>query len=421
MTATNARAGTTELTIDQAYTRLCQDLPAPAGTQSLALRAARGRVLAQALVAAHDLPGQDVSAMDGYVVRATDLAHGAQVLPVAGSILAGHGLAQALPPGQCARIMTGAPLPPGGNAVVVLEQAQALADGRVLLPGPVAPGANCRPRGEHVRQGDPVLPAGRRLRAADLALAAALGCATVMVYRQLRVGVFSTGDELHDAPASLPAAGAYDSNRPLLLAALDAAAIDAIDLGICRDDPAALQQLIERAWDLGLDALLASGGAAQGDADLVRALGGVEFLALAVRPGRGIVHGWLRRGSAALLLLGLPGNAVAAYVLAHLLALPLLSRLAGAAAAAPPRPIALAAARELHTRAGRIELRRARLIFDAAGNCSVDPLAEQGSAMLRSVCAAQAIVAVGPSAHYRAGELLPTYLLSAFEDPHQPE
>jgi molybdopterin molybdotransferase len=124
----------------------------------------------------------------------------------------------------------------------------------------------------------------------------------------------------------------------------------------------------------------------------------------------------LTRDGQDLLLLGLPGNAVAAYVLAHLLAIPLLERMAGAPAR-PPRPLALPAARALQARAGRIDFRRARLIWDDAGACSVDPLPDQGSAMIRSVCDAQALVAVGPAARICAGELLPTYLLCAFESP----
>jgi molybdopterin molybdotransferase len=285
-----------------------------------------------------------------------------------------------------------------------------------LIPGPVTPGTNRRLRGEHVRAGETVIGAGRRLRAADLALAASLGQATLPVLRALRVGVFSTGDELLDPPAALPAGGAYDSNRPMLLAALDTALMVAIDLGICPDDAAALQGRISAAFDHQLDAVLISGGAALGDADVVRSLGGVRFVPTQVRPGRGLAVAHLARGGRRLLVLGLPGNAVAAYVIAHLLALPLLGCLAGAASQ-PPTPIALPAARDLTARPGRVDYRRARLLRDGAGLCQVDPLPDQGSAMIRSVCDAHAIVALGPAPLARAGELLPTYLLCAFESP----
>jgi molybdopterin molybdotransferase len=267
-----------------------------------------------------------------------------------------------------------------------------------------------------VHAGEAVLAAGRRLRVADLALAAALGHARVAVLRRLRVGVLSTGDELRDPPVALPPGGSYDSNRPMLLAALAQAALVPVDLAICPDDAAALQEKIRWAFDQQLDAVLVSGGAALGDADVVRGLGGVRFVPINVRPGRGLAMATLAHAGRHLLVLGLPGNAVAAYVLAHLLALPLLGRLAGADAG-PPQAVALPAARDLQARAGRIDFRRARLVRDAYGNCSVDPLPEQGSAMIRSVCDAQAIVAVGPQAQTRAGDLLPTYLLSAFESP----
>jgi molybdopterin molybdotransferase len=228
--------------------------------------------------------------------------------------------------------------------------------------------------------------------------------------------VLSTGDELRDAPAALPPGGAYDSNRPMLLAALAQPALVPVDLAICPDDAGALQERIHWAFDQRLDALLISGGAALGDADVVRSLGGVRFVPINVRPGRGLAIARLEHAQRQLLVLGLPGNAVAAYVLAHLLALPLLGRLAGADMR-PPQPIALPAARDLQSRAGRIDFRRARLLRDGHGNCRVDPLPDQGSAMIRSVCDAQAIVAVGPQGRTQAGELLPTYLLSAFESP----
>jgi molybdopterin molybdotransferase len=409
-----------ELSLHAAFVQLSAAL-APAahavrGVEDVALLDARGRVLAQPLIAGLDLPGQDLAAMDGYAVRSADLAAGARVLPVAAHVLAGHPAESALGPGSCARIMTGAPLPAGSDAVVMMEVVEAVDAGHVLIPGPVAAGTNRRLRGEHVRAGAAVLAAGRRLRAADLALAAALGHARLPVLRRLRVGVLSTGDELRDPPLALAPGTAYDSNRPMLLAALAQHAFAATDLAICPDDPAALQERIHRAFAQQLDAVLVSGGAALGDADVVRSLGGVRFLPINVRPGRGLAIASLAHAGRHLLVLGLPGNAVAAYVLAHLLALPLLARLAGADAH-PPQAIALPAARELQSRAGRIDFRRARLLRDDLGNCRVDPLPDQGSAMIRSVCEAQAIVAVGPQARTGAGELLPTYLLSAFESP----
>jgi len=405
-----------ELTLHQAYAALADGLSAVQGVEEVSLAQACGRVLAHPLVAALDLPGEDVAAMDGYAVRCADLAAGPRVLPVVAHVLAGHPAREALAPDSCARIMTGAPLPAGSDAVVMMEMVEAVDADHVLMPGPIAIGANRRLRGEHVRAGDSVLAARRRLRPADLAMASALGNDRLAVVRRLRVGVLSTGDELRDPPSALPCGGAYDSNRPMLLAAVAAAAMAAVDLAICPDDAAALQARIDRAFEQHLDAVIVSGGAALGDADVVRSLGGVRFVPVNVRPGRGVAVARLARGGQHLLLLGLPGNAVAAYVLAHLLVLPLLGRMAGTQAR-PPQPLALPAARDLQARAGRVDFRRARLLWDDQGVCRVDPLPDQGSAMIRSVCDAQALVAVGPAARVRAGELLPTYLLCAFESP----
>jgi len=405
-----------ELSLDAAFGLLADELIAIDTVEECTLLAAQGRVLARGLAAPLDLPSEDLAAMDGYAVYSADLADGPRVLPVAAQVRAGHPAGAPLPAGSCARIMTGAPLPAGCDAVVMMEVVEAVAPDRVLIPGPVAVGTNRRLRGEHVRAGETVLPAGRRLRPADLALAAALGQARLAVLRGLRVGVLSTGDELRDPPDPLPPGGAYDSNRPMLLATLTAAMLGAVDLGICPDDADGLQDRIASAFEQEHDALLISGGAALGDADVVRSLGGVRFVPVQVRPGRGLAVAQLQRKGRRLLVLGLPGNAVAAYVLAHLLALPLLGRLAGMQSR-PPQPVGLPAAVALTARPGRIDFRRARVLRDAQGHCRVEPLPGQGSAMIRSVCEAQAIVAVGPAPRTAAGELLPTYLLSGFESP----
>jgi len=403
-----------ERDLNQAFACLAAELAPVTEEQQVALARARGRVLARPLIARRDLPSQDTAAMDGYAVRAQDLAGGPRVLRVLGRILAGHPYAGALLPGTCARIMTGASMPEGSDSVVVMELAEAVAPDMVALPGPVAAGANRRVRGEHVRVGEAVLLAGRKLRTTDLALARALGEVELGVLRPLHVGVLSTGDELRDAPADLPPGCAYDSNRLMLLVALEQASMTGYDLGICPDDLPALQQVIESAFDQRLDALLISGGAALGDADVVRVLGGVQFVPVKIRPGRGIAVARCVRGSQKLLVLGLPGNAVAAYVLLYTLALPVLARMAGADAH-PPLPVAIAIARDLQTRPGRIDFRRARLIADGTGRLVADPLSEQGSAMIRSVSDADALIAVGPAAQYRAGDFLPVYLVESFE------
>ncbi len=406
-----------ERSLADAFTLLAAETVPVAQVESLAVCQARGRVLAQTIVCPLDLPGADLAAMDGYAVRSADIAPGANRLRVIGRLLAGQVLAVPLGAGACVRIMTGAPMPPGSDAVVVSESVVDDGQGHVRIPGPVEAGANRRRRGEHVHAGEVVMTPGRRLGVADVALASAMGLSVVEVFRRLHVAVLSTGDELRDAPARLPEGGAYDSNRPMLLAALAGAATVPVDLGICPDDPAALERIVARALEDELDVLLISGGAAQGDADVVRGLDRVRFVDIAVRPGRGLAIAHVARGGQRLLVLGLPGNAVAAYVLLYALALPLLRRLGGAALQ-PPRPLLLPIARDLHARPGRIELRRARLLGDASGRRLVDPLPEQGSAMIRSVAEADALLAVGPAAEYRSGDLLPVYPIETFEGAH---
>jgi len=400
----------------EAFERLADGLAPVEQSQRIALAHARGRVLARALVARHDLPSSDQAAMDGYAVRVQDLAGGPRSLKVLGRALAGHDFGQRLAPGSCVRIMTGASMPEGADCVVLMEVAQVLGDDTVALPGPIAPGANRRVRGEHLRAGAQALPAGRRLRAADLALACALGEVELDVFRQLRVAIMSTGDELRDAPADLPPGCAFDSNRLMLQLAIGQVGLAAHDFGICPDEPEALQHRIDEAMGEGMDALLISGGAALGDADIVRMLGGVRFVAVRIRPGRGIAVARVERTDRRLLILGLPGNAVAAYVMFHSLALPVLLRLGGATDARPPEPIAMPIACDVQARAGRIDFQRARLVFDKAGRRVAQPLEQQGSAMIRSVADAHALIAVGPAGHYRAGELLPVYLLACFEE-----
>jgi molybdopterin molybdotransferase len=405
---------TRELDLDAAYAQLCVQAAAVQDTEAVATARARGRVLARDVVAAADLPAQDLAAMDGYAVRSAELGAGTNELPVAGRVLAGRPFEGRAGPASCLRIMTGAPMPEGFDAVVIQEVAVPAPGGRVVLPGPVEPGLNRRRRGEHVTAGSTVLAAGRQLRPADLNLASAAGAGELRVYRRLRAGVFSTGDELRDPPAPLPEGGAYDGNRPMLLAALERQGIDAEDLGICPDEATALERIVAQAGERELDVLLVSGGAAQGDADIVRMMPGVAFLPVRVRPGRGLAWARLEAAGRRLVLIGLPGNGVAAYVLFNLLALPVLRHMAGAQAGVP-QPVWLPAAAPMRNRPGKIDMRRGRLVRNDSGATAVEIFAQQGSAMIRGVSEAQVLIEVGPLGEYRAGDLMPCHLIEALE------
>jgi molybdopterin molybdotransferase len=272
-------------------------------------------------------------------------------------------------------------------------------------------GANVRRCGEQVARGDPVLRTGQLLAGPHLGLALGAGSASIAVFRSLQVGVLSTGDELADPPAPLPLAGSYDANRAFLIDACRRLGFGAVDLGICRDEPAAFDRCIDAARHARLDVVLATGGAAQGDADIVRHAGGVQFVPIALRPGRGIAHACWQRDTERLDLLGLPGNAVAAFVMFHLVARPVLLALAGASAWRPLR-INVALAQATQVRGGRVDYRRARLHAAPAmagqppGPLLAELLPQQGSAMLRTIVDADALVAVGPQPDYAAGDLV---------------
>jgi molybdopterin molybdotransferase len=387
-----ARGAAQELDLGAALDRIA---PVSAGANPsramhrVTLALALQRVLAVDLIADRDLPGENISAMDGFALRAADSEAGRR-LALRGSLLAGAVGLQALEPGCALRIMTGARVPPGADAVAPFEDMRAQDPDSVTLIAAVAVGANIRHRGEHVRAGEAVLRAGDLLSPAALGLAATLGFTEVDVRARLRVGVFSTGNELRDAPCATEPGLSLDGNRPMLLATLERAGFEATDLGICADEPGVLACLVDAAAHQGIEILVTTGGAAMGDAD-ARGLG---------------PEGRLR-------LLGLPGNPVAAWMLLHLLVLPALQRLSGARAAVPV-PLQVRLGQEARVRAGRIDLRRAVLV-QGEGGVEVRMVEHQGSAMVRGLCEADAIVAIGPQPQLAAGEYVPTWLLRALE------
>jgi molybdopterin molybdotransferase len=297
--------------------------------------------------------------------------------------------------------MTGAPLPAGADAIVMLEHAQ-IAGGQLRVATQPTPWLNVRRRGEHVRRGEVVLHRGRRLSSVDIGLAASVGAARIEVRRRLCVGVLSTGDELVDAPADLPPGAIYDGNRPLLLTLAQGAGHRAVDLGIAPDTSAVLVARIEDAARQGVEVLLTTGGAALGDADVVRQHADLQFIELDFRPGRGIVAGTLSTAAGSLLLLGLPGNAVAAYLMYRLVAAPVLAHAAGSAYTQRRLRLPLAAAARGKT---RTEWRRGRFVI-RDGRTAVELLADQGSAMLRTVVEADALAAIGAHADLAAGDLV---------------
>ena len=268
---------------------------------------ALGRVLADDVISPIDVPAHDNSAMDGYAFAGSALgADGAIALRAVGTVMAGVPFAQAVASGQCVRIMTGAVMPAGADTVVPLElcRVEEQADGqRVHIePGVLRAGENLRRRGEDLARGRPALSAGRVLKPADLGLIASLGIETVPVMRRLRVAVFSTGDEIASLGQPLAPGCVYDSNRFSLMGALQRLGMEVIDLGLVRDDPQALQAVVQQAIAQA-DAVLTSGGVSAGDADYTRdvlkRVGEVAFWKVAMRPGRPFAFGPLYAGDPA--------------------------------------------------------------------------------------------------------------------------
>ena len=374
--------------------RVIAELARPvAETESVPLRDALGRVLATDVASPIDVPAHDNAAMDGYALRHADLhAAAPTTLHILGAAHAGHAYAGALAPGGAVRIMTGAVIPDGADTVVPQELVHADAD-TVHVPGGQQRGQHLRQRGEDLAVGRTALAAGRRLSPADLGLLASLGIAQAPVYRRLRVAYFSTGDELCSLGEPLRPGQVYDSNRYTLHGMLTRLGVEAIDLGVVRDDPAALEAAFVEASQRA-DAILSSGGVSVGEADFTRAvltrLGDLAFWKIAMRPGRPLAFG--RIGQAA--YFGLPGNPVAVMISFYFFARDALLRMMGARAEALPVLRATTVA-PIRKRPGRTEYQRGVLSAGLDGGMQVRLTGSQGSGVLRSMSEANCIVVLG--------------------------
>jgi len=367
-----------------------------AETEEVALGAALGRVVAADVVAAHDLPPFDNSAVDGFAVRHADLAADADTrLVIVDRALAGHQASHALRSGQAIRIFTGAPMPPGADTVFMQEDCR-VEDDVVVVPQGLERGANSRSAGEDIPAGAVMLPAGRRLTPADLALAAAEGVTALCVRRKLKVAVFSTGDEVVEPGANRPAAAIYDANRHFLRALLEKFGAAVTDLGILPDAQSALQGAIAAAA-ADHDLVITSGGVSTGEADHVRAaveaIGRLVFWRVAIKPGRPVAMGVVpgKQGNAA--FAGLPGNPAAVYVTFVCVVWPLLLRLAGAR---PRNLMALPvrAAFPYRKRRGRREYVRVSLRASAEGIEAIK-FPRDGAGVITSLTETDGLVELG--------------------------
>lgn len=390
------------LSVSEARERILQGVfPLPA--EVVALTDACGRVSAAPLAARLSNPPADVSAMDGYAVRAADLSTGGTTLECVAEAPAGHPVATTIGQGQCARIFTGSVMPAGTDAVLIQENAQV--DGHAVTTGHViAPGTFVRRRGQDFAQGQVVIPAGRRLSARDIGLAAAANHPWVEVTRRPRVAIAATGDELLLPGSTLAAGQIANSSTPMLAALLRQAGAEPVMLPVLRDNMSDLATL-ERMVD-GVDMLITTGGASVGSHDLVRR--GLEqvglktdFWKIAMRPGRPLMSGHLGR----LPFIGLPGNPVAAFVCTVVFVLPALRRMAGldCAVESPQRAVLGV---DLPENDWRMDFLRSSLTHDGQGQQVATPFPVQDSAMLHILADSQALVLRAPHAPpARAGDM----------------
>jgi molybdopterin molybdotransferase len=324
------------LSLDEALPQLLAFAKVLGETQEVSTFDADGRVLAQDVVSALQVPPQDNSAMDGYAVRAADCTQAAAVLRVTQRIPAGsHGTQ--LHTGEAARIFTGAPVPPGADAVVMQEDCEALEGDQVRINRAVPVGLSIRRSGEDVTRGATVLSEGTRLTPAELGLAASIGMATLRVAVRPRVALFSTGDELvmpgEVAPDAMKPGAIYNSNRFFLRAMLQRMGCEVTDMGIVPDQREATIAALQAAAQ-SHDVIVTSGGVSVGEEDHIKPsvehLGRLNLWQMAIKPGKPFAYGQIDRANTPCHFIGLPGNPVSSFVTFLLLVRPFLLRLQGA-------------------------------------------------------------------------------------------
>ena len=389
------------MSADDALARILSGVPALPAV-SVPLLDALGLVLAEDVSADRDVPPFRNSAMDGYAVRADDVARAPAQLRVVGEIAAGGFPDRAIGRGEAMRIMTGAPMPDGADTVVRVEDTDNRSD-VVTITAATPKGLSVRQAGEDLRKGETILTSGTVVRAAEIGLLASVGKAMVRVFKRARVAVLSTGDEIVDVDAPIARGQIRDANRYSLASAIRAAGAEPWVRGIVRDTPDALRAALREA--MSADAIVTSGGVSVGDHDhlkpVLSELGSIDFWAIAIRPGRPLAFGELRDGERRVPIFGLPGNTVSSLLTFELFVRPALLRMQGRRNVTRPR----AKARLLEP-VDKIKSLRffARGIYDADAG-TVTTTGPQGSGILRSMSLANCLIDLAEGRdRYEAGE-----------------
>lgn len=376
------------LPLEQALQAMLEALSPLTQTETIALEDAAGRITASDITSPLDVPSFANAAMDGYAVRLSDVT--SSIMPVAGKAFAGVPFQGEWPAGSCIRIMTGAPVPEGAEAVIMQEHAEPEANG-VRFSHPVKAGQHIRLAGEDIRRGARVLPAGMLLGPAELPLLASLGIATLDVTRRLRVAVFSTGDELQPVGQPLQPGHIYDTNRFAVRLMLEKLGCEIQDLGIIGDNPDALRAAFHQA-DSHADLVISSGGVSVGEADYTKQIlddiGNIHFWKLAIKPGKPFAFGKLRHAW----FCGLPGNPVSAAVTFYQLVQPLIARLSGHHHWQLPPRVRVKTTAALKKTPGRLDFQRGVLSRNANGELTVCSTGHQGSHVFSSFSLANCFI-----------------------------
>lgn len=394
--------------IDQALRQILAGLRPVAGSERVPLEGALHRVLARTLRSTIDVPGYDNSGMDGYALDSQFLARGQLRFPVSQRIAAGH-VGSPLMAGTAARIFTGAPIPPGADAVVMQENCRVDGDFVEILQTVYA-GENVRRAGADVAVGEQLFPVGHRLRAPDLGLLAGVGTIEVEVRRPLRVALLTTGDELVRPGQRLQPGQIYNSNFYMLSGMLRELGHEVIDCGIVQDNLQATREALLAAAQAA-DCIISSGGVSVGEEDHVRHAvedtGRLAFWKLAIKPGKPFAFGEVEDTP----FFGLPGNPVSSFINFALVVRPCLERLAGGLGK-PALPLSLPVDFERPLSGIRQEYLRVRCVSDRGQLC-MQLTGDQSSGVLSSVSHCDGLAVVPPQSVVRCGDVLRFLPLSA--------
>ena len=390
---------------------------APLPPSMVAIEGSLGCVVSEDVAATEPVPSFANSSMDGYAVRAEDTSGAPVALRVIGSVMAGHLLEGVVGPGEAARIMTGAPLPPGADAVCMIEETD-VDPGRdmVTILRALESGNFVRRPGRDVAVGDVVAPAGAVLTPAHLGVLANQGVTGVLVHPRPRVGVLSTGDELFSGTGTLPPGKIRDANRPTLLALCRQEGWDCVDLGVVGDAEVPLVEAIQRGSE-SCDAILTSGGVSVGDLDLVRVVleklsgGTMRWMQVAIRPAKPFAFGLLAGSGTP--VFGLPGNPVSAMVSFELFVRPALRAMGGHHSLHRPVVSATMVHPLARQKDGKLHLLRAQLRVDEDGNWRARTTEGQESHQLRAMAAANSLVLLPDGTGVPEGAMVRVLMLDA--------